>query len=105
IELSSGGGLFGGGPSVFRKAFWRCEIATYKCATLDSVDYAFKGQLKNGPSWVNRSPDKKWDVFWNNPNLFVRPPSATDAETMGTRDSVRRTRSDTTKAVKKDDAK
>jgi dipeptidyl aminopeptidase/acylaminoacyl peptidase len=99
IEVSGGGGGFfgGGAPSPFRKQFWRCELASYKCTPLDSTEYVLKAQLKSGPSWATRSPDKKWDVFMYNYNLYMRPASTSDAEATAAMDSVRRARGDTAK--------
>jgi dipeptidyl aminopeptidase/acylaminoacyl peptidase len=110
IEITGGGGgfffFFGGGgdPSPWRKKFWRCELASYKCSTLDSTEYVLKAQLKNGPSWASRSPDKKWDVFWYKHQLYVRPAEVSDAEARQKMDSVKRASKDTAKkdTTKKD---
>jgi dipeptidyl aminopeptidase/acylaminoacyl peptidase len=87
---------------MFRKKPWRCELATYKCAALDSADYALKEQLKRGPSWATRSPDKKWDLFMYNYNIYVRPAALSDSEAVATRDSIKRAKAD---SAKKDTAK
>jgi len=83
-------------PMLRKKAF-RCQVATYRCVAVDSADFAYEQALKNGPTWASRSPDKQWDVFWYNRNLYARPAAASDADAAATRDSVKRARADTTK--------
>ena len=80
---------------VLHKLVVRCDPASYNCAVQDSVDWALKRTLKNGPTWANRSPDKKWDVFAWRYNLYLRPAALSDSDAVSAADSVRRARSDT----------
>jgi dipeptidyl aminopeptidase/acylaminoacyl peptidase len=72
----------------FRKKIMRCGTSTYTCVAADSIEWATERDIKNGPSWASRSPDKKWDVFSYNYNLFVRPADLWNAEVRARRDSL-----------------
>jgi len=81
---------------VLHKKVLSCDPASYNCAVQDSVDWALKRTLKDGPSWANRSPDRKWDVFAWRYNLYLRPAALSDSDAVAAADSVRRARNDTT---------
>ncbi len=72
----------------FRKKVFRCNATTYACETQDTIVRQTERQLENGPSWASRSPDKKWDVFAYDLNLYVRPAALADSEAVARRDSV-----------------
>ncbi len=78
------------------KKILRCDPASYNCVVQDSLDWALKGTLKNGPSWSDRSPDGKWDVFAWRHNLYLRPAALSDSDAVASADSARRARNDTT---------
>ncbi len=80
---------------LHRKAV-RCDPASYTCVAQDSIDWALKRTLKDGPSYASRSPDRKWDVFAWRFNLYLRPAALSDSDAVAAADSVRRSRSDTT---------
>ncbi len=80
---------------VIHKKVLRCDPATYNCTAQDSVDWALARTLKNGPTWANRSPDKKWDVFQWRYNLYLRPAALSDSDAVASADSVKRARADT----------
>lgn len=82
---------------AFHHKVFRCDPASYNCVAQDSVDWALKKTLKNGPTWANRSPDKKWDVFQWRYNLYLRPSVLSDSDAVTAADSVRKARADTTK--------
>ncbi|MCC6930774.1 MAG: prolyl oligopeptidase family serine peptidase [Gemmatimonadaceae bacterium] len=82
---------------VFHHKVFRCDPASYNCTAQDSVDWALKRTLKNGPTWANRSPDRKWDVFQWRYNLYLRPAALSDSDAYTAADSVRKARADTTK--------
>ena len=79
-----------------REKIFRCDPASYECRTLDSLEWETNRLLEDGPSWVNRSPDGQWDVFRYGYNIYVRPASVTNAETIAKRDSILQARADTT---------
>jgi dipeptidyl-peptidase 4 len=74
------------------KKVMRCDPTKYICQAVDSVDWALKQRLRNGPSWASRSPNKKWDVFAWKYNIYIRPAALGDSETRVAMDSVRRKR-------------
>lgn len=80
---------------VLHHKVFRCDPASYNCQAQDSVDWALKRTLKNGPTWASRSPDKKWDVFAWRYNLYLRPSALSDSDAVTSADSVRKARSDT----------
>ncbi|MGH7468028.1 MAG: DPP IV N-terminal domain-containing protein [Longimicrobiales bacterium] len=73
-----------------RKKVYRCNASTYGCDVQDTIVWRTEQRLKTGPDWAMRSPDKKWDVFLYNYNLYVRPAELSDQEAIATRDSVLR---------------
>jgi len=89
-----------------RKKVFRCGTATYACESVDTMVWSTERTLRNGPTWASRSPDKKWDVFVYDYNLYVRPASLSDQEAIAKRDSVIASRADTVKtdSVKSDSA-
>ena len=90
-----------------RRKMFRCAIATYACEAQDTLVYNMNRAIKFGPDYASRSPDKKWDVFLYDYNLYARPAEASDAESLARRDSVLRAQRDTVKrdtTVKKDSA-
>lgn len=80
---------------IVHKKVLTCDPSSYNCAVQDSLDWALKRTLKNGPSWANRSPDDKWDVFAWRYNLYLRPAALSDSDAVASADSARRARSDT----------
>ena len=71
-----------------RRKMFLCTIATYSCVSQDTLVYNMNRALKAGPDYAVRSPDKKWDVFLYNYNLYARAAAASDAEAVARRDSV-----------------
>ncbi|MFN8572338.1 MAG: prolyl oligopeptidase family serine peptidase [Gemmatimonadaceae bacterium] len=87
---------------VLHHKVFRCDPASYKCAAQDSVDWALKRTLKDGPTWASRSPDKKWDVFAWRYNLYLRPSALSDSDAVTTADSVRKAQGDTLRKTQGD---
>jgi dipeptidyl-peptidase 4 len=77
----------------FRKKVFRCATGSYACQSVDSLQWASEKEIKDGPPWAARSPDKKWDVFSYHYNLYVRPADAWTADVRAKRDSILRARS------------
>jgi dipeptidyl-peptidase-4 len=71
-----------------RRKIFRCAVASYACEGQDTLVYNMERALKVGPDYAVRSPDKKWDVFLYNYNLYARPAAESDRETMARRDSA-----------------
>src|SRR5690606_12415887 len=71
-----------------RKKVFRCNAATYACESQDTIVRSTERQLKDGPPWVSRSPDRKWDVFVYDYNLYARPAELTNNELIAKRDSI-----------------
>jgi hypothetical protein len=91
-----------------RRKVFRCTIATYACEGQDTLVWAMNRAVKFGPDYAIRSPDKKWDVFLYDYNLYARPAMVSDSESVARRDSVLRAatvKADTTKTVKADTTK
>lgn len=72
----------------FRKKVFRCNAASYACESQDTIVWQTERELRDGPPWASRSPDKQWDVFAYDRNLYVRPAELTNAEAIERRDSV-----------------
>jgi dipeptidyl aminopeptidase/acylaminoacyl peptidase len=90
---------------ALRKKIFRCGAATYACETVDSIQWAADRTLENGPDWVSRSPDDTWDVFLYDYNLYARPASLSNQETIAKRDSALAARTDTAKTTRTDSTK
>ena len=71
-----------------KKKVFRCSPSSYKCEGADTIVSITDRIVKNGPEWAARSPDKKWDVFVYNYNLYARPSELTNAEAIAKRDSL-----------------
>src|SRR5688572_17045942 len=56
-----------------RRKMYRCAASTYVCEVQDTLVYNMNRAIRFGPDYAVRSPDKKWDVFLYNYNLYVRP--------------------------------
>ncbi len=83
-----------------RKKVFRCGASDYRCTAMDTIVWQTERALRDGPDWAVRSPDKKWDVFAYDYDLYVRPAELSNAEAIAKRDSVLQAaaaRSDTTK--------
>jgi dipeptidyl aminopeptidase/acylaminoacyl peptidase len=87
----------------FRKKVFRCNAASYACESQDTIVWSTDRELKQGPSWVSRSPDKKWDVFVYNYNLYARPASLTNSELTTKRDSILLAMKDTARTTTRRD--
>jgi len=72
----------------FRKKAYRCDTSSHACASVDTIVWKTERELRDGPDWVARSPDRKWDVFAYDRNLYVRPAELTNNEAIARRDSV-----------------
>ena len=72
----------------FRKKVFRCAAATHACASMDTIVWKTDRELRDGPDWVSRSPNRQWDVFAYDRNLYVRPASLTNQEAVARRDSM-----------------
>jgi dipeptidyl aminopeptidase/acylaminoacyl peptidase len=82
-----------------RRKMYRCVLATYACEAQDTLVYNMNRALRLGPDYATRSPDRKWDVFLYNYNLYARPASLSDSQAIAVRDSALRaqaTQRDTT---------
>ena len=88
----------------FRKKVFRCTAATYACTSMDTIVWTTERALKNGPDWASRSPDKKWDLFAYDRNLYVRPAELTNNEAIARRDSVLAAQTQKADTAKKDTA-
>jgi dipeptidyl aminopeptidase/acylaminoacyl peptidase len=88
-----------------RKKIFQCGVASYSCASVDSLEWATENEIEDGPSWASRSPDDQWDLFVYNYNLYARPASVSNQEAIAKADSIRAARADTTKTTRADSTK
>ncbi len=72
----------------FRKKVFRCAAATHACTAIDTIVWKTERELRDGPDWVSRSPDRQWDVFAYDRDLYARPARLTNDEAIARRDSV-----------------
>ncbi|HSL68963.1 MAG TPA: prolyl oligopeptidase family serine peptidase [Longimicrobiales bacterium] len=87
-----------------RKKIFRCTVSAYACTSMDTLVWQMNRALKNGPDYASRSPDKKWDVFLYNYNLYARPAMVSDSESVARRDSVLKAATVKPDTTKKDSA-
>jgi dipeptidyl-peptidase 4 len=71
-----------------RRKVFRCRPAGYTCESLDTIVVSTERTVRDGPDWASRSPDRQWDVFGYDNNLYIRPAELTNAEAIAKRDSV-----------------
>jgi hypothetical protein len=87
-----------------RRKVFRCTVSSYACEGQDTLVWQMNRAVKFGPDYASRSPDKKWDVFLYNYNLYARPAAESDAESIARRDSVLRAATVKPDTTKKDSA-
>jgi dipeptidyl aminopeptidase/acylaminoacyl peptidase len=58
------------------KRLFECVIATYACTVADTA----KVVKPDAPIWAVLSPDKKWEAFSHNYNIYVRPAGTRDSK-------------------------
>src|SRR5687768_4667466 len=75
---------------TLKKKMLHCEIANYSCVVPDTIAVTRAEFAKTGPEWASRSPDKQWDVFSWNHNIYVRPASLSNSEFATKQDSAAR---------------
>lgn len=86
IFLESGGLI----EFRLRSRDFQCSLGRYNCNTRDTLDRMVREVRQRGPGWAVRSPDKRWDAFIYEQNLYIRPAELSNGEAEATRDSVRR---------------
>ena len=70
------------------KRQFECVLATYACTATDTA----KTPKADTPTWAVLSPDKKWEAFAHNNNIYIRPAGLHDkrAAADSARDSTAR---------------
>jgi dipeptidyl aminopeptidase/acylaminoacyl peptidase len=58
------------------KRLFECGLATYACTVTDTAKIA----KPDAPTWAVLSPDKKWEAFSHNYNIYVRPAGMRDTK-------------------------
>src|SRR5262249_38756151 len=58
------------------KRLFECVLASYACTVTDTAKVA----KPDTPTWAVLSPDKKWEAFSHNYNIYVRPAGTRDAK-------------------------
>jgi dipeptidyl aminopeptidase/acylaminoacyl peptidase len=56
------------------KRRFECGLATYACTVTDTA----KIDKPDTPNWAVLSPDKKWEAFSHNHNIYIRPAGVRD---------------------------
>lgn len=73
-----------------RSSDFQCSVGRYNCQARDTLDRMVREVSDHGPSWAIRSPDRRFDAFIYEQNLYIRPADLANAEAEAKRDSVRR---------------